>query len=302
MLKKLLSFSNPYHLSTKLGQLVIYNKETEEELTRPIEDMGFVVFDHPQITFTQSVFQLMAEHNVAIVICDGKHHPASMMLHLDVHHIQAERFKYQISCTEPLRKNLWMQTVKAKIRNQAAVLQLTGNNNLALLNLANKVNSGDPGNIEGQAARIYFKQLYGENFLREREGLPPNPSLNYGYSIIRAAVARALTGSGLLPTLGIHHRNKYNSFALADDIMEPFRPFVDWLVYKQIHTIPNYHDLNKERKGEFLALLNEACVYKRENSPLMVAMSYVSAGLARCFEGKAKKLEYPELLPPIEIS
>ncbi|MBL7729240.1 MAG: type II CRISPR-associated endonuclease Cas1 [Dinghuibacter sp.] len=297
MLKKLLSFSNPYHLSTRLGQLVIHNKATGEETTRPIADLGFVVFDNAQITFTQGVLQLMAEENVAVVICDGKHHPSSLMLHLDVHHIQAERFKHQVAASEPLRKQLWQQTVKAKIRNQAAVLALAGENNLALLNLANKVGSGDPANTEAQAARIYFKQLFGPGFLRNREGAPPNPSLNYGYAIIRAAVARALVGSGLLPTLGIHHRNKYNSFALADDIMEPFRPFADWLVVRQVREIPEYHFLNKDRKAEFLALLQTPCVYKKENSPLMVAMSYVSATLARCFSGEAKKLEYPELHP-----
>jgi CRISP-associated protein Cas1 len=302
MLKKTLSFSNPYHLSTKLGQLVIGNKESGEETTRPIEDLGFVIFDHGQITFTQSVLQLLAEHNVAVVICDARHHPGSLLLHLDTHHIQAERFKLQIGASEPLKKQLWQQTVKAKIRNQAAVLQLAGERNIALLNLANKVTSGDPANIEGQAARIYFKLLFGENFIRDREGAPPNPSLNYGYTIIRAAVARALTGSGLLPTLGIHHRNKYNAFALADDIMEPFRPFVDWLVYRQINSIADYHNLTKERKAEFLQLLASACIFKQEHSPLQVAMGYVSANLARCFEGDAKKMEYPELLPAYNVN
>jgi len=295
MIKRLLSFSNPFHLSTKLGQLVVYNKETDDEVTRSIEDLGYLILDHPQITFTNSLMQVLAEQNVAVVICDNKHHPASMMMHLDAHHIQAERFKAQVNASEPLQKQLWQQTVKAKIRNQAKVLELSGQKALSLHNLANKVTSGDTTNCEAQAARIYFKQLYGENFLRDRDGAPPNPSLNYGYSIIRAAVARALVGSGLLVTLGIHHHNKYNSFALADDIMEPFRPFNDWLIYQQIKSIPDYHNITKERKGDFFQLLQTDCLFRDAKSPLGVAMEYVTANLAKCFEGTSKKLQFPEL-------
>ena len=295
MSNRILSISNPFHLSTKLGQLVIFNKETEDEVTRPLEDIGYLILDHPQITFTVALMQLLAECNIAVVFCDNKHHPASMLLHLDVHHIQAERFRAQINASEPLKKQLWQQTVKAKIRNQAKVLELAGEKAIALHNLANKVTSGDTTNCEAQAARIYFRALFGETFYRDRDGAPPNPSLNYGYSIIRAAVARALTGSGLLVTLGIHHHNKYNSFALADDIMEPFRPFLDWLVAQQMRTIPDFHYLTKERKGEFLQLLHSDCIWKEETSPLSVAMEAVSATLAKCFEGSAKKLQFPEL-------
>jgi len=295
MLKKTLTFSNPYHLSTKLEQLIITSKDTGEMTSRPIEDIGFVMLDNSQITFTQHVLQLLAENNVAVVICDGKHHPSTMLMHLDTHHIQAERFRHQIAASEPLRKQLWQQTIKAKIRNQAKVLALAGESNIALLNLANKVASGDPSNIEGQAARIYWKQLFGENFLRHREGPPPNPSLNYGYSIVRAAVARSIVGSGLLPTLGIHHHNKYNSFALADDIMEPFRPLVDLLIYRQIHSLPDYHNITKERKAEFLQLLSSDCLFKGNRSPVMIAMEYSSSSLAKCFEGVCKKIDYPEI-------
>lgn len=294
MPKRTLSFSNPFHLSTRLEQLVIFNKETEDEVTRPIDDIAYIVLDNPQITFTNALMQVLARHNVAVIICDDKHHPTSMLLHLDTHHIQAQRFGVQVAASEPLKKQLWQQTVKAKIRNQAKVLELAGHSGLSLHNLANKVNSGDTTNCEAQAAKIYFRQLFGENFLRIREGPPPNPSLNYSYSIIRAAIARALAGSGLLVTLGIHHHNKYNNFALADDIMEPFRPFTDWLVYQQIQTIPDYHNITKERKADFLQLLQNDCLYKDETSPLMVAMENVTANLAKCFEGTNKKIEYPE--------
>jgi|SRR6185312_201257 len=295
MSKRILSFSNPFHLSTKLGQLVILNKETDDEITRSLEDIGYLVIDHPQITFTTALMQVMAESNIAVVFCDSKHHPSSMLLHLDVHHIQAERFRAQVSASEPLKKQLWQQTVKAKIRNQAKVLEMAGEQAIALHNLANKVMSGDTTNCEAQAARIYFRKLFGENFIRDRDGSPPNPSLNYGYTILRAAVARALVGSGLLVTLGIHHHNKYNSFALADDIVEPFRPFNDWLIYKQIRFIPDYHQLTKERKNEFLQLLHSDSVWGDQTSPLDVAIESVSANLAKCFEGSSKKLLFPEI-------
>ena len=298
MLKKVLSFSNAYHLSVKLDQLLITSKETGEIISRPIEDLGFVILDNQQITFTQQVLQLLAENNVAVVVCDPKHHPSSMLMHLDTHHIQAERFRHQIASSEPLRKQLWQQTIKAKIRNQAKVLALAGESTIALLNLANKVTSGDTSNAEGQAARIYWKQLFGGNFYRQREGPPPNPSLNYGYAIVRAAIARALVGSGLLPTLGIHHHNKYNSFALADDIMEPYRPFVDLLIYQQIRRMPDYHNITRERKEEFLQLLSADCLFKENRSPIMIAMEYTTASLAKCYEGNSKKIDYPEIADP----
>lgn len=295
MSKRILSLSNPFHLSTKLGQVVILNKDTDDEITRSIEDLGFMIIDHPQITFTTALMQVLADNNIAVVFCDSKHHPSSMLLNLDVHHIQGERFRAQVSASEPLKKQLWQQTVKAKIRNQAKVLELAGQRPIALLNLANKVASGDTANCEAQAARIYFRQLFGENFIRERYGPPPNPSLNYGYTILRAAVARALVGSGLLVTLGIHHHNKYNSFALADDIVEPFRPFNDWLIYQQARYIPDYHNLTKERKNEFLQLLHSDSIWNGQTSPLDVAIESVSANLAKCFEGTSKRLLYPEL-------
>lgn len=298
MIKNILSFSNPYHLSVKWQQLVITSKEKGgKEIMRSIEDIGYVFLDHPQITYTHAVLQLLAENNVAIVICDTKHHPSSMMMHLDTHYIQAERFRTQIAATEPLRKQLWQQTVKTKIRNQAIVLAKAGVASAAsvLNNLANKVLSGDPTNCEAQAARIYWKALFGPDFERFREGPPPNPSLNYSYAITRAAIARALIGSGLLPTLGIHHRNKYNAFALADDIIEPYRPFTDWLVFKQVNQIADYHVLTPERKAEYMDLLNSDCIIKDQTSPIQIAMETTTASLAKCFEGTLRKIEYPTL-------
>lgn len=307
MLKRTLFFSNPYHLSIKLSQLEITDKQTGEIRTTPIEDLGVVVLDSREITFTQAVMSELAANNVAVIICNEKHMPASMMFHLDTNQIQNELFRAQISASEPLKKQLWQQTVKAKIRNQAALLDLISSSpektkekaGDALRHIATQVKSGDTTNEEAQASRRYWNKLFGEKFKRERDGMPPNPSLNYGYAILRAAVARALCGSGLLPTLGIHHHNKYNHYCLADDIMEPYRPFVDKTVWEQMKKYPDYHHLTKERKAELLGVLSSDVIINGEKSPLIVALSQTTASLARCFEEKEKKIVYPDL-PPTE--
>lgn len=296
MLKRTLFFGNPYHLSTKDQQLQITDKSSGEIIQSvPIEDIGYIVIEHQQISVGTALLQRLSENNVSVIFCDDKHHPSSMLLHLSTHHIQAERFREQIAASEPLKKQLWQQTVKAKILNQAKVVEFTGGNSDFLCSLAQKVSSGDTSNIEGQAARVYWQLLFGTNFKRDRMGMPPNPSLNYGYAIIRAAISRALSGAGLLPTLGINHRNKYNHFALSDDIMEPYRPFVDLLVKKQMLESSDYHNIDKERKSAFLSLLSSDTLINNELSPMMVAMQTSAASLAKCFGGASKKMIYAEI-------
>lgn len=295
MLKRTLFFSNPYHLSTEKRQLVITDKETRESKTAPIEDIGFAVFEHPHITFTQSVMQLLAENNTAVVFCDAKYHPSSMLLHLDTHQVQTERFREQVEATLPLKKQLWQQTIKAKVRNQATVLDLIGHSGEALRKIASRVKSGDPDNAEAQAARRYWPHLFGLDFTRERFGEEPNSALNYGYAILRAAVARALAGSGLLPALGIHHRNRYNSFCLADDIMEPYRPYVDLLVYQMMEDEMNCAELGTEEKAELLGILSCDTVINGRKRPLSVGLSETTASLAGCYSGTAKRIKYAVL-------
>jgi len=295
MLKRSLFFSNPYHLSTRYDQLVLANKEAGVVKTIPIEDIGFIVLEHPQITFTQSVIQLLAENNTAVVFCDSHHHPASMLLHLDTHTIQAELFRYQVQATEPLKKQLWQQTIQAKIKNQALLLDLLDRDGEALHFMSKQVKSGDTSAMEARAARKYWQRLFTVDFTRERYGGAPNPALNYGYAILRAAMARALAGSGLLATLGIHHHNRYNSYALADDIMEPYRPFVDMAVVDMIDTGLDVEDLGKPEKAYLLDILSMDVYLGRHKRPLMVALSHTSASLARCFGGEAKKLAFPKL-------
>lgn len=295
MLKRTLFFGSPYHVHTRYEQLIIQNKDSQEEHSVPIEDIGHIVFEHPHITFTQSVMQLLAENNTAVIFCDEKHHPSSMLFHLDTHYVQTERFKHQINASEPLKKQLWQQTIKQKIKNQAAVLFTIGGRSDALLYKSKQVTSGDRTNEEAKAAKIYWTQLLGKDFRRERFGEPPNPALNYGYAILRAATARALSGSGLLSTLGIHHRNKYNSFCLADDIMEPYRPYVDQLVYEIYKNGMDCSDLGKSEKQELLKLLTLDVHIDQQTSPLMLGLAKTTASLAKCFEGSSKKIKYPEL-------
>ena len=293
MLKRTVFFGNPYHIHLQNAQLTATMKETGTTHTVPIEDLGFLVLEHPQITFTLAVMQQLAAHNVAVVFCDTRFMPASLMLHLDTHYVQAERFRTQLVASAPLKKQLWQQTIKAKILNQAAVLRMTGISDQPLDAIAGQVLSGDSSNREAKAARIYWNLLLGSDFKRGRYEAYPNSFLNYGYAIIRAGIARALAGSGLLPTLGIHHRNKYNSYALADDIMEPYRPFVDLLVWQMTQEADTPQLLGTKQKQRFLSLLAADTVTPIGTSPMMVAMQMSASSLSKCFEGKIRQLMYP---------
>lgn len=296
MIKRTLFFNSSCHLNIKDKQLIITNKETGELNQAPIEDIGFIVLDNPSITFTQSVIQELSENNSAVVFCNKKHHPSSLLFHLDTNFIQTETFSHQIKASEPLKKQLWQYTIKAKIKNQALLLKAIKKEAKPLDYFYKKVRSGDPDNYEAQAARIYWKNLFNGNFKRRRFGEGANYALNYGYAILRAAVARSLSGSGLLSTLGIHHKNRYNSFCLADDIMEPYRPFVDMIVYDNLNEILKAEELNKEIKIKLLNILSMDILISKKKSPLMVGLTQTTASLARCFKGTAKRIKYPELV------
>ena len=294
MLKRTLFFSQAYHLSLRDCQLVIQSKDELITKSVPIEDVGFVVLEHPQITITMKVMEQLNANNVAVVFCDSRHMPSSMLLNLESHSLQSELFRAQVSASEPLKKNLWKQTIEAKITNQAAHLEKQGLKAHELRAYAKSVKSGDTENREGLAARIYWSRLVGNGFLRDRYGDPPNHLLNYGYILLRSAVARALVGSGLLPTLGIHHHNKYNAFCLADDIMEPYRPFVDQLAMRVYGDYPDELFLNKEMKTQMLGLMAGDVWIEGNRRPLMVALSQTTASLSRCFSGENRKIVYPE--------
>lgn len=292
MIKKTLFFSNKATLTTKDEQLVIHSDS--RNATIPIEDIGFVVMEHPEIYVSIPTLTKLTENNVAVIFCDAKHLPCSMLLNLDNHHIQQELFSNQINATEPLKKQLWQQTIKTKIKHQAQHLQLL-NKPYEVLNFHEaKVLSGDTENREGVAAAHYWKHLFDFDFKRERYGDYPNLFLNYGYIILRAAVARAIAGSGLLSTLGIHHHNKYNAFCLADDIMEPFRPLIDAKVIEIINSFPE-QELTKEIKASLLNVLTQTVYFEDSKSPLMVALSKTTSSLQQCYAGTARKINYPSL-------
>ena len=295
MLKRTLFFGNPYHLRSELDQLVLENKSTGEIRTIPAEDLGFVILEHPEITFSQGAMRLFLNNNVAAVFCDEKFLPQGMLLNLDGNNLQSARFRSQLEATEPLRKQLWKQTIVQKIRNQALLLQHFSKDDESLIYKSKQVKSGDSTNEEAKAAAIYWKRLMGSAFKRERFGDEPNAQLNYSYAILRAAVARALSGSGLHPTIGIFHRNQYNSYCLADDIMEPYRPFADLLVMQSIEIFGSTNELNTEIKAHLLSVLSMDTMMGKRKRPLMVALSETTSSLADCYAGKSKKLKYPSL-------
>jgi len=297
MIKQTLCFSNPAYLSTKNEQLAI--KTDESEATRPIEDLGVVILDNQQITITQHTIAKLLENNVALITCDSKHLPTGMFLNLNGNTLQSNRFKAQVEASEPLKKSLWQQTVQAKIKNQSALLSHLGKDAKRMDYLQRKVKSGDPDNCEAQAASYYWKLVFEEHiqgFSRSPEGTPPNNLLNYGYAILRAAVARALVGTGLLPTLGIFHRNQYNAYCLADDIMEPYRPYIDYaaIEYMAQYGVPP-EMLNPGISRHFLTVLQADVYFEKERSPLLVALTRTTASLMACFQGKKRRILYPEL-------
>lgn len=308
MIKKTLYFGNPTYLSLRNEQLVIKLPEVEkgdlpdsfkQEAVRtiPIEDIGVIVLDHKQITITQGVIEKLLENNCALITCGNNRLPIGLMLPLCGNTTQNERFRCQLNISIPLQKQLWQQTVQYKIHNQASVLRSArGVIVKNMLAWVKEVRSGDPDNLEARAAAYYWRNLFPgiPDFTRDRGGCPPNNLLNYGYAILRAIVARSLVISGLLPTLGIHHHNRYNAYCLADDIMEPYRPYVDELVIKIVDSGVDCTELTKEIKSQLLTIPVLDVVLGRERSPLMIAVGQTTASLYKCFSGELRKIVYPE--------
>lgn len=327
MIKRTLYFGNPSYLSFKDEQLIVeqrnldlnaiiiennkinldtgyrdidkedkYLKRKFQKETIPVEDIGIIILDHHGVSTSQYLISKLLENNVAVIYCNDKHHPTGLLLNLDGNSVQSEKFRAQIRASMPLRKNLWQQTVTSKINNQAALLKLKGKTVTNMLNWVKKVNSGDSKNYEARASVYYWRNLFPEefDFYRDRFGEPPNNLLNYGYAILRAIVARGLVASGLLPTLGIHHRNKYNAYCLADDIMEPYRPFVDKIVCELIDNEENSFGLRVKAKKELLKIPTVDVIFNGNRIPLITGLQKTTSSLAKCFEGKLKKINYPE--------
>ena len=310
MIKRTLYFGNPAYLSVKLEQLEIRLPQVENNATLtegfkesvvkrvPIEDIGVVILDHKQISITQGALGALLDNNVAVITCDNSRMPSGLMLPLSANTTQSERFRHQIEASQPLKKQLWQQTIQAKIWNQASVLYSQRGLDCGNMDAwAKQVKSGDSDNLEGRAAAYYWQNLFGniKGFRRDREGIPPNNLLNYGYAILRAVVARSLVGSGLLPTLGIHHHNRYNAYCLADDIMEPYRPYVDRLVAEIVDSGVDISDLNKELKSKLLSIPVLDVVIGGRRSPLMIGVGMTTASLYKCYSGELRKIAYPDM-------
>lgn len=309
MIKKTLYFGNPAYLSLRKEQLVIKFPEVESngslpetfkrqaEITQPIEDIGVIVLDNKRITLTSGLLESLLENSCALITCNSQSMPVGLLLPLCGNTTQNERFRKQLDASLPLKKQLWQQTIKAKINNQASVLsQYTGAETKCMRIWADNIKSGDSDNVEARAAAYYWKNLFPkiDGFIRDRNGVPPNNLLNYGYAILRAVVARSLVISGLLPTLGIHHHNRYNAYCLADDIMEPYRPYVDELVWSLVSTYGKTPELNKELKTKLLSIPTLEVRIEGKRSPLMVAVGQTTASLYKCFSGELRKIAYPE--------
>ena len=310
MIKRTLCFSNPIYLSLRNAQLVLHIPEVENnktlpeaikkeaERTIPIEDIGVVVLDNRRITITSGAMEALLENNCAVITCNQKSMPVGLLLPLCGNTTQNERFRSQLEASLPLRKQLWQQTIKQKILNQEHVLRINTDQETKCMRVwSNDVRSGDSDNLEARAAAYYWRNVFTTypNFVRDREGTPPNNLLNYGYAILRAIIARALVGSGLLPTLGIHHHNRYNAYCLADDIMEPYRPYVDQLVLDIIQCNLEISDITRDLKMQLLGIPMLDVVINGKRSPLMIAAQQTTASLAKCFAGECKRISYPEM-------
>ena len=293
MIKRVLCFENPARLSLKLAQMVVELQDVTRTL--PIEDIGVVILDHKQITITHALIDALLANNVAIVTSNDKHLPVGLMLPLDGNTLQSERFRAQIDASEPLKKQMWQQTVVAKILGQAHVLGSQHIEHTNMLKWAKDVRSGDTDNMEARAAAFYWRNMFEKDaFIRDPQGLPPNNLLNYGYSIVRAMMARALVGAGLLPTLGIHHHSRYDAYCLADDIMEPYRPFVDMKVMEMWKKGGITSDISSEQKRQLLGVTTMDVNISGHRSPMMLAIQTTAQSVQKCYSGEARKIIYPD--------
>lgn len=296
MLKRTVYTTNPFHISCRLKQLILTPKEDGKETTMPVEDLGFVILDHPSTTITLAALQELQANNTAVIVCDAKHLPAGLLLPLEGHYLHSERLATQIQASEPLKKQLWQYTIKYKIRNQAKLLENLGYPFEAVKRHADEVKSGDTSGEEAKASRHYWKNLFPNiEFRRDPDGAWPNAALNYGYAILRAAVARALVGNGLLPALGIFHHNRYNAYPLADDMMEPYRPFIDGCVIEIVNDMKDTTELNKEIKARLINTLSSDVKMLGETSPMLVAIERTAASLSKSYEESTRQLLYPEM-------
>ena len=292
VIKRIIDISEQAYLHQKNRQLLI-DKEGETVARVPIEDLAVLILQHPAIVISQSLIIACQENNVVIIFCDARHLPYSVIFPLtEGNSLHTKMLREQINVTLPIKKRIWQQIVTQKIAGQATTLKRLGKNSQTLEHLARQVKTGDREHHEAQAAQKYWHMLFGQEFRRDTEAEGINAMLNYGYAIMRAAIARAIVGSGLHPALGLQHHNQYNGLCLADDLMEPFRPWIDLLVFKIVEE--NSHaTIETNTKQQLLALLSEPVTMQGKTMPMMVSCHYLTADLKRAFQDKTVTLKYP---------
>lgn len=297
MITRSIYIGNPAYLKLKDEQMYIMDPVSKEMKGKiAVEDLGLLMLDHFQITISHQLIQKMMSNKVVVISCDEFHLPHGMMLPMYGHTEHSDRVKDQLEASEPLKKQLWKQTIECKIENQKEVLKRLGNYFEPMLEYQKNVKSGDITNMEGIAAQHYWKYLISPDFLRGRFGDSPNQFFNFGYAVLRSIVARAIVETGLLPVLGIFHKNKYNPYCLADDAMEPYRPFVDELVIRWLKTHPEAEELNKESKAHLLNLASLDVLIDGKRRPLMVAVKMTASSLYKCYTGEKRLISYPEII------
>lgn len=297
MITRSIYIGNPAYLKLKDEQMYIMEPESGQMKGKvPVEDLGLLMLDHFQITISHQLIQKMMGNNVVVISCDAHHLPHGIMLPLHGHTEHSHRIKDQMEVSEPLKKQLWKQTVECKIENQKEVLRRLGNYYEPMSDYQANVKSGDSTNMEGIAAQHYWKYLISLDFLRQRFGDSPNQFFNFGYSVLRSIVARAIVEGGLLPVLGIFHKNKYNPYCLADDLMEPYRPFVDWLVMDWLTCNPDSEELSKEFKAHILNIATKDVKIDGLRRPILVAVKTTVSSLYKCYTGEKRLISYPELI------
>jgi CRISPR-associated protein Cas1 len=286
-------------LRVRNDQLVVQRNGEKEEKTVPLEDIAILVVSHAQTTYTHSVLTGLTQKGGSLIVCDEKHLPSGMCLPLGGHSLQAERAILQMEASAPVKKQLWKQIVCAKIREQSALLQHFRQRDYGLERLRKEVRSGDPDNVEARAAKIYWRHIFNMPFHRNRFGEPPNNLLNYGYAILRAIIARGICGAGLYPALGLHHHNRYNSFCLADDLMEPFRAIVDRAVIETLHSMESIPaELTPQIKAALIQPLLQRFRFNGEFRTLFDIASIIANSMVEAFQETRKDLLLPESIEP----
>jgi len=293
MLKKTLFIETPSHLQIENELIKLTNKITQESNTFVPDELGYIILENYQITASIQFFQIAATNNILIIVCDKTHNPVSYTIPLYYNTTQTQTLNNQIKLKTEHKRMIWKQIIISKIQNQANLLKKMNKDYLKLMKLLEKATLDNIETCESTASRFYWKELFEiKKFKRDSEGEPPNNLLNYGYSILRAATARALIGSGLMPQISLHHHNKYDPLPLADDVMEPYRPFVDQIVVELVKK-DDYMFLHKGNKQELLKILACDTIINEVRRPLMIALTYTTSSLANIINNKNKKISVP---------